>query len=114
MTRVGRFIRKTRIDELPQLINVLRGEMSFVGPRPERRHFVEQLQQEIPYFSLRLAVRPGITGWAQVSYGYGSNVAENREKLKYDLFYIKNVSFFLDFWVVLKTIGVVLRGAGAR
>lgn len=114
VTRIGRLIRKVRIDELPQLWNVLRGEMSFVGPRPERRHFVEQLKKEIPFFDLRLAVRPGLTGWAQVQYGYGSTVDENREKLKYDLFYIKNLSFFLDFWIVMKTVKVVLQGSGAR
>ena len=113
VTRVGRIIRKLRIDELPQLINVLRGEMSFVGPRPERRHFVEQLEKEIYYYSLRMAVRPGITGWAQVEYRYGSSVADSLEKLKYDLFYIKNSNFLYDLWIVIKTVRVVLTGTGA-
>lgn len=114
VTRIGRVIRRTRLDEFPQLINALRGEMSFVGPRPERRHFVEQLEKEIPYYRLRMSVRPGITGWAQVSYGYGATVADALEKLKYDLFYIKNTSFLFDLWVVIKTFGVVLLGSGAR
>ncbi|HXV77674.1 MAG TPA: TIGR03013 family XrtA/PEP-CTERM system glycosyltransferase, partial [Candidatus Polarisedimenticolaceae bacterium] len=90
ITRIGRFIRKTRIDELPQLINILRGEMSFVGPRPERRFFVRQLENKIPYYGLRMTVRPGLTGWAQVEYGYGASDDDALEKLKYDLYYIKN------------------------
>ncbi len=114
VTRVGRVIRKLRLDELPQLINVLRGEMSFVGPRPERRHFVEQLEKEIPYYRLRMVVRPGITGWAQVQYRYGATVEDALEKLKYDLFYIKNCNPLFDVWIVLKTIKVVLLGSGAR
>ncbi len=114
ITRVGRIIRKLRIDELPQIINVLRGEMSFVGPRPERKHFVEQLERSIPFYGLRLTGRPGLTGWAQVEYGYGASVEENKEKLKYDLFYIKNGNLLLDLWIVLKTVKVVLRGSGAR
>lgn len=114
VTRVGRVIRKLRLDELPQLINVLRGEMSFVGPRPERRHFVEQLEREIQYYSLRTTVRPGITGWAQVQYRYGATVEDAREKLKYDLFYIKNSNALYDLWIMLKTIKVVLTASGAR
>jgi sugar transferase (PEP-CTERM system associated) len=114
ITKVGAVIRMLRIDELPQLINVLKGEMSFVGPRPERPEFTEKLAEQVPYFPLRLSVRPGITGWAQVMYGYGANVEENREKLKYDLFYIKNGNIFLDSMIVLKTIWVVLTGSGSR
>jgi sugar transferase (PEP-CTERM system associated) len=114
ITRVGRVIRKLRIDELPQLVNVLRGEMSFVGPRPEREYFVRQLVQRIPYYALRMTVRPGITGWAQVEYGYGASEAESLEKLKYDLYYIKNANVLLDLWIVLKTTKVVLFGTGAR
>ena len=114
ITRVGGIVRKLRIDELPQMINVLRGEMSFVGPRPERRHFVEQLEKGIPYYALRMAVRPGITGWAQVQYRYGATVEDAREKLKYDLFYIKNSNPLYDLWILLKTVKVVLTAAGAR
>jgi len=114
ITRVGRILRKLRIDELPQLFNVLRGEMSFVGPRPEREHFVRQLEQTIPYFGLRMAVRPGITGWAQVQHGYADSTEDAVEKLKYDLYYIKNGNLMLDMWIVLKTIGVVLGARGAQ
>lgn len=114
VTRIGRVIRKLRVDELPQLINVLRGEMSFVGPRPERAHFVKQLEKRIPYYGLRMVVRPGVTGWAQVQYGYAGSDEDAKEKLKYDLFYIKNANPILDLWIVLKTIGVVLGGSGAR
>jgi len=114
ITRVGRILRKLRIDELPQLFNVLRGEMSFVGPRPEREHFVRQLEQTIPYFGLRMAVRPGITGWAQVQHGYADSTEDAVEKLKYDLYYIKNNNLMLDMWIVLKTIGVVLGARGAQ
>ena len=114
VSRVGRVIRKLRLDELPQLINVIRGEMSFVGPRPEREHFVRQLEKQIPYYSLRMVVRPGITGWAQVGYRYGATVEDSLEKLKYDLFYIKNTGFVLDLWIILRTIRVVLFAAGAR
>lgn len=114
ITRVGRLIRKLRVDELPQLVNVLRGEMSFVGPRPEREHFVRRLEQKIPYYGLRMMVRPGITGWAQVEYRYGANDEDAMEKLKYDLYYIKNGNLLLDLLVVLKTVRVVLFGKGAR
>ncbi|HEX4824861.1 MAG TPA: TIGR03013 family XrtA/PEP-CTERM system glycosyltransferase [Candidatus Polarisedimenticolaceae bacterium] len=114
ISRVGRILRKLRLDELPQLINVLRGEMSFVGPRPERAHFVEQLEKQIPYYTLRMVVRPGVTGWAQVCYQYGATVEDALEKLKYDLFYIKNSSVLLDLWIVLKTVRVVTFTSGAR
>jgi sugar transferase (PEP-CTERM system associated) len=114
ITRVGHFIRKLRIDELPQLFNVLRGDMSLVGPRPERQYFVDQLTQEIPFFALRHSVKPGVTGWAQVRYQYGATVEDSQEKLQYDLYYVKNNSLFLDLVVLFETIGVVLTGKGAR
>ena len=114
ITRVGHVIRKLRIDELPQLWNVLRGEMSFVGPRPERAYFIEQLEKEIPYYSERLTVKPGLTGWAQVSYPYGASVEDAIEKLNYDLFYTKNMSFLLDMLIVFRTVKIVLFGKGAR
>jgi len=114
ITRVGRIIRKLRIDELPQLFNVLRGEMSFVGPRPERGHFVRQLEERIPYYGLRMTARPGITGWAQVEYRYGASEEDALEKLKYDLYYIKNSNLLFDLWIVLKTIRVCVVGSGAR
>jgi len=114
ITRVGKVIRKLRIDELPQLINVLRGEMSFVGPRPEREHFVRQLEKTVPYYGLRMIVRPGVTGWAQVEHGYADSAEDALEKLKYDLYYIKNSNIFLDLWIVLKTVRVVLLGRGAQ
>jgi sugar transferase (PEP-CTERM system associated) len=114
VTLVGRIIRPLRIDELPQLLNVLRGEMSFVGPRPERPHFVRQLEEKVPYYGLRMTVRPGITGWAQVEYRYGASDEDALEKLKYDLYYIKNGNLLLDLWIVLKTVKVVLLGSGAR
>jgi sugar transferase (PEP-CTERM system associated) len=113
MTRVGRIIRKLRIDELPQAINVLRGDMSFVGPRPERPFFVEQLSQAIPYYAERHCVRPGITGWAQVNFDYGASVEDARKKLSYDLYYVKNRSIFLDFIILLQTVRVIFR-SGAR
>jgi sugar transferase (PEP-CTERM system associated) len=114
ITRVGRFIRKVRIDELPQIFNVLRGDMSFVGPRPERPQFVEQLAREIPYFGLRHCVKPGITGWAQLRYAYGASVEDAAEKLKYDLYYVKNSSLMFDIAILLQTVEVVLFGKGAR
>ena len=114
VTRVGRFIRRWRIDELPQLWNVLKGEMSFVGPRPERDYFVKELQEIIPYYSVRLTVKPGITGWAQICYRYGASVEDAVEKLNYDLFYIKNMSALMDLMIVLRTIKIVLFGRGAR
>lgn len=114
VTRVGHIIRKLRIDELPQVINVLSGDMSLVGPRPERPEFVRQLAQEIPFFEQRNRVKPGITGWAQLNYPYGASVADARHKLEYDLYYVKNQSLFLDFLVMLQTVEVVLFGKGAR
>jgi sugar transferase (PEP-CTERM system associated) len=113
-TRVGKFIRKFRLDELPQFINVIRGEMSFVGPRPERPVFVEQLRKEISYYDERHSVRPGVTGWAQVMYPYGANTEDAYRKLEYDLFYLKNMSIFFDCVIVLKTIRTVFTGNGGR
>ena len=114
VTRVGRFIRTTRLDELPQLWNVLRGDMSFVGPRPERPVFVDQLASEIPYYQQRHAVKPGVTGWAQVKYQYGSSVEDAMEKLRYDLYYIKHLSIALDLSIVFDTVKVILFGKGAK
>jgi sugar transferase (PEP-CTERM system associated) len=114
ITRVGRFIRKTRLDELPQLWNVMRGDMSFVGPRPERPFFVEQLAREIPFYLQRHAVKPGLTGWAQVKYQYGSSIEDAMEKLRYDLYYIKHLSVFFDLTIVLDTVKVILFGKGAK
>ena len=114
ITRVGRFLRKTRIDEIPQLLNVLRGDMSLIGPRPERPEFVAALNKQIPYYHLRHSVRPGITGWAQILYKYGSSVEDAKEKLRYDLYYIKNTSVGLDLLILLNTIKIVLLGRGAR
>jgi sugar transferase (PEP-CTERM system associated) len=114
ITRVGQIIRRVRIDELPQLLNVLKGEMSLVGPRPERQFFVEQLTQEIPFYAVRHSVKPGLTGWAQVRYHYGSTVQDSLEKLQFDLYYVKNHSLFLDLVVLLETVGVVLTGKGAH
>jgi len=113
-TRLGRILRSTRIDELPQLFNVLRGEMSMVGPRPERPVFVEQLDPHLPYYSQRHRIKPGITGWAQLCYPYGASVEDAKEKLQYDLYYVKNHSIFLDMIILLKTVEVVLVGEGAR
>jgi sugar transferase (PEP-CTERM system associated) len=113
-TRVGRIIRKTRIDEIPQFWNILRGEMSFVGPRPERPHFVSQLAQEIPYYEQRHLIAPGLTGWAQIKYPYGASIEDARQKLQYDLFYIKNQSLMLDAIVLFETIKIILFGRGAR
>ncbi|MHB8499936.1 MAG: TIGR03013 family XrtA/PEP-CTERM system glycosyltransferase [Candidatus Acidiferrales bacterium] len=114
ITPVGKFLRMTRMDEIPQLWNVLRGDMSLVGPRPERPEFVEGLNQEIPYYHLRHSVRPGITGWAQVLYKYGSTVEDAKEKLRYDLYYIKNASVGLDLLILFNTIKIVLLGRGAK
>ena len=114
VTRVGRFIRKTRIDELPQLFNVLRGEMSLVGPRPERPSFVEQLTEQIPYYAIRHSVKPGLTGWAQVRFSYGASLADARRKLQFDLYYVKNHSLVLDLQILVETVRVVLFGEGAR
>jgi exopolysaccharide biosynthesis polyprenyl glycosylphosphotransferase len=112
VTSIGGMLRKFRIDELPQLFNVLKGDMSFVGPRPERPHFVEMLKRDIPYYDVRHYVRPGITGWAQVKYPYGASVADSYEKLQYDLYYQKHISLLLDLSIVFKTFRVVLTGDG--
>jgi lipopolysaccharide/colanic/teichoic acid biosynthesis glycosyltransferase len=112
ITKVGRWLRLTRIDELPQIVNVLRGEMSLIGPRPERPEFDLKLREEIPYYDLRYLVKPGITGWAQVMYPYGSSVEDAYEKLAYDLYYIKNYSLALDLAIFFKTIRVVILGKG--
>jgi sugar transferase (PEP-CTERM system associated) len=114
VTAVGRFIRLTRIDELPQVFNVLKGDMSFVGPRPERSFFVQQLAEQIPFYRARLSVKPGITGWAQTRYCYGASVEDAVKKLQYDLYYVKNHTLMLDLVIVLKTVRVVLFGEGAR
>ena len=114
VTRVGRFIRKYRIDELPQLVNVLRGDMSLVGPRPERPCFVDQLKEQIRFYDLRHSVKPGLTGWAQVRYTYGSSVEDATRKLQFDIYYVKNHSLFLDVIILVETVRVVLFGEGAR
>jgi len=112
ITRVGRFLRKSRLDEIPQLLNVLRGEMSFVGPRPERPEFVEELKKKIPFYDERHLIKPGLTGWAQVNFKYGASENDALEKLQYDLYYIKNRSILLDLGIALKTINIVLSGKG--
>jgi len=114
ITRVGRLLRRTRIDELPQLLNVLRGEMSFVGPRPERPEFVGMLTEQIPFYAVRHSVKPGITGWAQVRYSYGANVEQAVKKLEYDLYYVKNHTLLLDLLILLETVRVVMLAEGAR
>ncbi len=114
ITRVGRIIRKLRIDELPQLINVLKGDMSLVGPRPERAYFVDQLAREIPFYAVRHSVKPGITGWAQVRYHYAASLDDAAQKLQYDLYYVKNHTLFLDIVILFETVGVVLTGEGAQ
>ena len=111
VTRVGRFLRSTRLDELPQFLNVIRGEMSLIGPRPERPEFVEWLTTEIPLFPQRQWIKPGITGWAQINYPYGANIDDAREKLCYDLYYLKNTSLLLDLHIALRTIGAVMKGS---
>ena len=114
ITRVGKFVRLTRVDELPQLINVMRGDMSFVGPRPERPPFVHELSRKLPFYASRHSVKPGITGWAQVRYPYGASVDDAVQKLQFDLYYVKNHSLFLDLVILLLTAQVVLFGQGAR
>jgi sugar transferase (PEP-CTERM system associated) len=114
ITRIGRFLRSSRLDEIPQLWCVLKGDMHFVGPRPERPEFVEWLRKEIPYYGVRHVVRPGITGWAQVQYKYGNTLEDAREKLQYDLFYIKNASLGLDLLIMFQTIKIVVLGRGAK
>ncbi len=113
-TRVGRIIRKIRIDEIPQFWNILRGEMSFVGPRPERPHFVAQLAKEIPYYEQRHLIPPGLTGWAQIKYPYGASIEDARQKLQYDLFYVKNQSLVLDAIVLFETVKIILFGRGGQ
>ena len=114
VTRIGSFMRKTRIDELPQLVNILRGEMSFIGPRPERPHFVEKLTEAIPFYHERARVKPGLTGWAQVNYPYGASIEDARAKLSYDLYYVKNRSLLFDILILLSTVRVILFQEGAR
>ncbi|WP_291993135.1 TIGR03013 family XrtA/PEP-CTERM system glycosyltransferase [Candidatus Accumulibacter sp. ACC003] len=114
VTRVGRILRKLRIDELPQLYSVLTGDMSLVGPRPERPYFVDHLTRDVPFYAVRHSVKPGVTGWAQVSYHYGSSVDDSIQKLQYDLYYVKNHSLFLDIVILFQTVGVVLTGKGAQ
>ena len=114
VTRVGNFCRITRIDELPQIINVLRGDMAFVGPRPERPPFVDRLSDMIPYYRERHCMKPGITGWAKLCYPYGASDHDSAQKLEYDLYYLKHCSLWLDIVIVLRTFAVVFRGTGAR
>jgi len=114
VTRVGQFMRKTRLDEVPQLWNVLRGDMSFVGPRPERPEFVSWLAQELPFYEVRNMIRPGLTGWAQIRYGYGATLEQSREKLAYDLYYVKHQTLGLDLLIMFETIKTILRRRGAQ
>ena len=114
VTFVGKIIRKIRVDEIPQFWNILKGEMKFVGPRPERPHFVKQLGQSIPFYEHRHLVAPGLTGWAQVKYPYGSSLEDARQKLEYDLYYIKNQTLMLDMLIVLQTFKIILLGRGGR
>jgi exopolysaccharide biosynthesis polyprenyl glycosylphosphotransferase len=114
VTRVGVLLRKTHLDEIPQIFNVMKGDMSFVGPRPERPEFVKNLLEAIPYYSGRHFVKPGITGWAQIRYPYGASVEDAREKLRFDLFYVKHFSLFLDLMIIIETIKVVILRWGSR
>jgi lipopolysaccharide/colanic/teichoic acid biosynthesis glycosyltransferase len=114
ITKMGRFIRKYRIDELPQLWNVLKGEMSLVGPRPERKHFTDSLEKDIPFYAQRFLVKPGLTGWAQISFDYAATVEDSMEKLNYELFYIKNMTTTLDLFILIRTVKIVLFGRGSR
>jgi lipopolysaccharide/colanic/teichoic acid biosynthesis glycosyltransferase len=114
ITRVGNFLRRTRIDELPQLVNIMRGDMSFVGPRPERPIFVKELREQIPLYNERHMVKAGLTGWAQINYPYGASIDDARAKLSYDLYYVKNFSILFDFVILLQTLRVVLWPSGAR
>jgi exopolysaccharide biosynthesis polyprenyl glycosylphosphotransferase len=113
-TRVGRVIRKVRVDEIPQFWNILKGEMNFVGPRPERPHFVAQLAEEIPYYQQRHLIAPGLTGWAQIKYPYGASIEDARQKLQYDLFYIKNHGLVFDAIILFETVKIILFGRGAQ
>jgi len=112
ITRVGSVLRRSRLDEIPQLLNILKGDMSLVGPRPERPEFVNKLKKMIPYYSERHYIKPGLTGWAQVCYSYGSSIEDAIEKLRYDMYYIKNISIILDMYIIIKTFSVVLLGKG--
>jgi lipopolysaccharide/colanic/teichoic acid biosynthesis glycosyltransferase len=114
ITKTGKILRKYRIDELPQLWNVLKGEMSIVGPRPERKHFTEDLEKDIPFYAQRFIAKPGITGWAQISFDYAATVEDSLEKLNYELFYIKNITIMMDIIIILRTIKIVLFGKGSR
>ena len=114
ITRIGNFIRNTRLDELPQIYNILRGDMSFVGPRPERPEFIVDLADQIEYYNERHRIKPGLMGWAQLKYPYGASVEDARNKLKYDLYYAKNHSLLLDLVIVLQTVEIVLLGKGVR
>ncbi len=114
ITRVGWWLRNLRLDELPQFLNVLQGDMSLIGPRPERPHFVQELRALIPFYDLRHMVRPGITGWAQTCFHYAASVEDSHIKLQYDLYYVKNLSLWLDFRILIRTLQVVLLGGGAR
>ena len=111
ITTIGKILRKTRIDEIPQFWNVLKGEMSLVGPRPERPEFVELLRREIPFYVQRHLVKPGLTGWAQINYPYGASVEDARNKLTYDLYYVKHSSLTLDFQILLRTVGTIMKGS---
>jgi lipopolysaccharide/colanic/teichoic acid biosynthesis glycosyltransferase len=112
ITAVGRWLRRTRLDELPQFLNVWRGEMSIIGPRPERPEFVEQLSNSIPYYRARHAVRPGLTGWAQVRFRYGSSIEDSRMKLEYDLYYVKHATPLLDIQIMVRTVAIMLQMKG--
>jgi exopolysaccharide biosynthesis polyprenyl glycosylphosphotransferase len=112
ITQVGRFLRKLRLDELPQIINILQGDMSLIGPRPERPEFVAQLEKEIPHYCTRLLVPPGLTGWAQVKYSYGNSVEDALIKLQYDVYYVRHWSVWMDIYILFQTVGVVLRAKG--
>ena len=114
VTRVGAFIRNTRLDELPQIYNVLKGDMSFVGPRPERPEFVKDLKEQVPFYGERHRVKPGLMGWAQLKYPYGASVEDAAQKLRYDLYYTKNHSLLLDILILIQTVEVVLLGKGVR
>src|SRR5690606_3939710 len=114
VTRVGRFMRKYRLDEIPQLWNVLRGEMSLIGPRPEQLAFARRFENEVPFYSWRHLVKPGVTGWAQIQDGYAAGLEDTRRKLEYDLYYVKHLSFWLDLSIVVRTIHTLITGNGAR
>jgi lipopolysaccharide/colanic/teichoic acid biosynthesis glycosyltransferase len=112
VTAIGNILRKTRLDELPQIWNVIKGDLSFIGPRPERPEFVGQLAQQIPFYSARHLIRPGLSGWAQINFPYGASVEDTTEKLQYDLYYVKNRSLLLDLVIALKTLAIIIRRQG--